>query len=298
MEKTNPSNSGGDGRLRLDVSAFDRVVSLVIALLVMIGSAVVCLLIIWLSSNLFEYVEPVPVKLMNLGGGGIDGVAGESLQLDASDLDEISEETDLLEPELQETMDMVLDLAMLTADIDNPIFNEDLESHGSRSSQGTGKTRGLGEGTGDGGQGPIWEMQYDDSTLAVYARQLDFFGIELAVVGGAKDGIEYASGFSNAKPSRRSGTRDQEIKREKQRTYFTHRSGTVEKYDLQLLARAGIKTKDKIILQYYTDDAERQLLLLQRDYRRLEQPDILKTVFGIRRDGAGFKLFVVDQIRR
>jgi hypothetical protein len=139
-------------------------------------------------------------------------------------------------------------------------------------------------------------MQYDESTLALYVQQLDFFGIELAVIGGERDRIEYASGFTQAKPTVRIGRRDEEINAG--RTYFTHRSGTVQEYDQQLLARAGINTAGKLILQYYPDGVTKQLLALEQQYRALEPARIYKTVFGIRRSGNQFSFAVVDQVRR
>jgi hypothetical protein len=141
-------------------------------------------------------------------------------------------------------------------------------------------------------------MQYDESTLAVYSQQLDAFGIELAVVGGSKDQIEYASNFSQGQVRRRTGTRDAEL--QALRTYFTHRSGTVQRYDQQLLTRAGINWQGtgRIILQYYPKAAEDQLLVLQQQFRGLPQEAILKTVFGVRRKGSGFEFYVVDQVRR
>jgi hypothetical protein len=194
-------------------------------------------------------------------------------------------------------MAMVVDaVAKKMVDLDQPALTEDLESGGTGGSAGNSRNRGLGNGEGTGGGGPSWEMQYDESTLAAYSQQLDFFGIELAVIGGDRDRIDYASGFTRATPIRRSGTRDEEMKN--RRTYFTHRSGTVQKYDQQLLARAGINPAKKIILQYYPKRAEDQLLILQQQYRKLNQEQILKTIFGVRRRGNGFEFYVVDQVRR
>src|SRR5205814_1607504 len=102
-----------------------------------------------------------------------------------------------------------------------------------------------------------------------------------AVVGGSKDQIDYASGFSKGEPSRRTGTRDREQSLNSPRTYFTHTSGTVEKYDRQLLTKAGINPEGfgRIILQYYPKAAEDQLLIAQQQYRGLDQKAIKKTVF-------------------
>lgn len=279
----------------------DRASSFILAMLVLVGGLVVALLFIWFSMAIQRPQITVPVKLDPGPGGDPAGVRGEVLHVEGPEREEISKETDVVEPEVQEIMAMVTDaLAKQIADPDNPIFTQDLDSGGPEGGhKGNSNRPGFGYGGGPGGGGPVWEMRYDESTLAVYSQQLDFFKIELAVVGGSKDRIEYARGFSGGgQPTVRSGTRDQEL--QLRRTYFTHRSGTVQRYDQQLLSRAGINWQGpgKILLQYYPKEAEDKLLILQQQYRGLDQEAILKTVFGVRRQGAGFDFYVVDQVRR
>jgi hypothetical protein len=283
---------------QLKTTSYDRASSWVISLLIMVGGLVIALLAIWLSRKLYDVPVTVQVRLAPGGGGVPDGVPGDVLHVDGPQRQEIGEETDLIEPKVQEVMAMVVDaVARKVADLDNPIFTESDAGSGG-GNPGNSRKRGYGFGGGPGGGGPVWEMQYDERTLAVYAQQLDFFGIELAAVGGDKDRIEYASGFTAGSPTRRSGTRDEEMKRDPLRTYFTHRSGTVQKYDQQLLAKAGINTTRKIILQYYTEAQEQVLLRLQQQFRGLEQEQIAKTVFAVRPRGNGFEFYVVDQVRR
>jgi hypothetical protein len=270
-------------------------------MLILAGGLVLALLFIWFSMAISRPpAVVVPVKLDPGPGGDPLGKPGDVLHVEGPERDEISKETDVVEPELQETMAMVTDaLAKQVADIDNPLYSEDLDTGGpGGGNQGNSSKAGFGRDGGPGGGGPTWEMRYDESTLAAYSLQLDAFGVELAVVGGSKDQIEYASGFSQGQPRRRVGTRDQEARL--RRTYFTHRSGTVQKYDQQLLTRAGInwQAPGKIILQYYTKAAEDQLLIVQERHQGLKQEVILKTVFGVRGRGNGFEFFIVDQVRR
>jgi hypothetical protein len=297
QDKAKPSSAP----TQLRESAADRVSSFIVSMLILIGGLVAVLLFIWFSMAISRPPPVVvPVKLDPGSGGDPLGVPGEVLHIEGPERDEISKETDVVEPALEETMAMVTDaLAKQVADLDNPIYTEDLVSGGPEGGhKGNSSRAGYGFGGGPGGGGPTWEMQYDESTLAIYTQQLDAFGIELAVVGGNKDQIEYASGFSQGQPRRRTGTRDQEMRA--RRTYFTHRSGTIQKYDQQLLTRAGInwQAQGKIILQYYPKVAEDRLLVLQEQFRGLKQESILKTIFGARARGNGFEFFVVDQIRR
>ncbi len=286
---------------QLRESAADRVSSFIMAMLVLVGGLVVALLFIWFSLAIQRppALTP-PIKLDPGPGGDPAGVRGEVLHVEGPEREEISKESDAVEPELPQVMAMVTDaLAKQIADPDDPIFTQDIDSGGPGGGhKGNSNRPGFGYGGGPGGGGPTWEMQYDESTLAIYTQQLDSFKIELAVVGGSKDQIEYASGFAQGQASRRGGTRDQEL--QARRTYFTHRSGTVQKYDQQLLTRAGVNWQGpgKVLLQYYPKPAEDQLLILQEQYRGLKQEAISKTVFGVRHKGNDFEFYVVDQIRR
>jgi hypothetical protein len=299
-QATKPSNKTAAAPSELRESNADRASGFILAMLILVGGLVVALLFIWFSMAIQRPPVISPAVRLDPGPGGDPlGVRGETLHVEGPEREEISKETDAVEPEVQEVMAMVTDaLAKQVADVDNPLFTDDLDSGPAGGHKGNSRKRGFGFGGGPGGGGAVWEMQYDESTLAIYSQQLDFFKIELAVVGGSKDRIEYASNFGQGQARRRSGTRDEELKT--RRTYFTHRSGTVQRYDQQLLTRSGISWQGpgKIILQYYPPEAEQQLLALQQQFRNLEQEVIAKTVFGVRRKGSGFEFYVVDQVRR
>src|SRR5687768_14911967 len=135
----------------LKLAAYDRVASLLIALLVLIGLGVICLLAVWLSLKFSVTQKAIPVILDNVGGGREDGVLGESLEIDSPDPEQIAKETDIVEPQIQETVATVLDaVANIQADLDDPQITEQLETGGKGSSKGTGTQVGLGSGGGPG----------------------------------------------------------------------------------------------------------------------------------------------------
>jgi hypothetical protein len=122
-----------------------------------------------------------------------------------------------------------------------------------------------------------WEMLFDEGISAdEYARQLDFFGIELAAVG--KDGkIQYAARLSERKPERSLGTKETE-----KRTSIGWKRGTLSGVDRKLLAKAGIHTEGKQLLHYYPLTAERQLVRIEYEFAKVPLDDIKRTRFGIR----------------
>lgn len=279
----------------LKVSAYDRVASLVLALVILLGAAVACLLMIWLTNQIFASQKSVPVVFENIGGGVEEGVAGESMELDSPDPTEIAQESELTEPQLQESLPVIeAVVASQLAELADPALTEDLESGGGGSMHGDGRQPGLGAGAGEAGipRAQRWQVYFaEGSTLEDYAAQLDFFKIELGVVRPGSP-VEYASNLSNPKPDRRQGPRNAE-----QRLLFIWREGGLVDADRQLMQRAGINTAGGDIVQLFPPQVENQLAALEKAYRGLEPGQIRRTQFGVRGTGRGYEFFVMRQTR-
>lgn len=138
-----------------------------------------------------------------------------------------------------------------------------------------------------------WRMHFPEGlTEGPYARQLDGAGIELGVLLG--DGqIEYASSVSEDKPQRRTGTAADEP-----RFYMTWARGDLVKADRSLLAKAGIKADGKIVLHFYTPEAEKKLLELELAHAQRAATEVELTRFGIKRGLRNFEFYVVEQVAR
>src|SRR6185437_12011031 len=68
----------------LRLSAYDRVASLLLALLVVAGAVVLCLLAIWLGMHgLFPLYKSVPINLIQPEGAGEQADNGEELRLES-----------------------------------------------------------------------------------------------------------------------------------------------------------------------------------------------------------------------
>jgi hypothetical protein len=269
------------------------VASLLLALLILCGVSVFCLLIVWFTSRVFSHPPAIPVELADVGGGRPEGTIGESLSIEAPSTEEIGRESDLPEPQIQNTLSMVTDaVAVRQADLDDPALSENYESGGYGGSKGDARRVGKGVGSGEPGipRPQRWEIIFQEgATLQTYARQLDFFKIELGVIGGSTQ-VQYALNFTKPQPDRRSGRAGDE-----KRLYMSWRSGTLQQADQELLARAGVATENKIVVQFFPADVENRLAELEQRFANRRQSEIRKTRFGVRSVGNGFEFHVIDQ---
>ena len=276
----------------LRVSAYDRVVSMVYAMLLIVGVLVFVLFVTWLGLKVFTPYRSVPIKIADVGGGVENGVVGESMQLDSPDPSDVPQVSELQESQLEQTLATVTTaVSRIEARLDNPALDTGEASGGARST-GTG-TR-LGRGSGDGPTGfprsQRWEIRLGSgSALAEYARQLDHFGIELGAVGFGGN-VEYGSRFSTGAPRKRVGERAAE-----DRVYFSWRNGTRIESDRQLMASVGIETEGKIVVQFYPADVENMLAQLEVSYANRQPSEIRRTIFGVRPDGGGYQFYVIEQ---
>jgi hypothetical protein len=138
-----------------------------------------------------------------------------------------------------------------------------------------------------------WELHFDKGTAREpYARQLDFFGIELAVVL-PENKLLYVGKFTKGKPETRSGAADRET-----RCYLTWSEGDLSRADADLLFRAGVSTADRVILEILPVAVEDKLAALEKAYAGDEIDNVRKTRFGIRAAGDGYEFYVVQQSLR
>jgi len=257
---------------------------MLLSLLVLVGATVLTMLILWLTSRIFARQVAVPVIMEQIGEGG--GALGESMEMEAPSL----EETDLEQPELTDTLSAVTDaIAAQAALLENPALYAEIRQKGG----GSGEGRLAGSGGGRPGRPRHWEVRFiEGNTLETYARQLDFFRIELAVLMPGNK-VEYAYNLTKAKPDRRTGPADQE-----NRYYLTWRRGGLQAADRELLSRAGISAGGRLVLKFLPPELEGQLVALERARAGDRVDRIRATYFGILPEGQGYRFYVADQTYR
>jgi len=251
---------------------------MLLALVSLLGVVVTILLLVWLTSQIFLSQAAVPVELIELGTG--EGTLGGSMELEGM----LDEDIELQEPAAQETLAAVADaVAANEALLDDPSLS-DSENRGRG---GGGRGLGTGDETGSG-VARRWEVFFEGNSLAVYAEQLDSFGIELGVLMPGNQ-VAYAMNLSKLKPDTRTGPADDE-----KRYYLTWRDGELQEADRALLSQAGIESQGRILLKFLPPAVEATLQDLEKKHKGSEPDRTRKTRFGIRPQGDGFAFFVID----
>jgi len=282
----------------MQVSLYDRVSSMLLALLLTSGVVAVVLFILWLGNTVLlpqTAAETEIIEVSEDGEGGGDGRAAGGSQLDTpSDEPFVGKD--------KETTDLQQDLSVLgsavaskAAELDDPELVAPTR-HGSFGSGGGiyggfGDGRGLGHGPGKPGWPRHWEVMFSKATLDVYARQLDFFGIELGILQ-PDNKIIYAYNLAKPKPDTKIIANPAVNER---RYYLTWRNGEMQQADRDLFAKAGVEVGDRLILKFLPQKIELELMGLEKAFNNLTPKDIKKTRFGVQVDGSGFKFYVLEQ---
>jgi hypothetical protein len=136
-----------------------------------------------------------------------------------------------------------------------------------------------------------WELVFDDdTTYDEYAKQLDFFKIEIGAV--SKNGrIEYVTKVSEPRPEKRVGKQETDY-----RWRIAWKKGNLHVADRKLLAKAGVRCGDKELLHFFPIEVQARMAALERAYKQRAAQDIRRTRFQILPEtNGGYKLVVVAQ---
>jgi hypothetical protein len=291
----------------LGESTYDRVTSLLMA--VVLGAILVVgwLALVYASNQAYASRVTSPLQIIEVGGGGgsPDGTPGSTEKVDVAGADAATaasnnqeEAGDFEEPSVEQTpgamMDTVSEASQSLAEVDlgatmptgGPVAG------GKRASKlGTGGP-GLGFGPGDGGvaREQRWSIVYTPGqTIDQYARQLDALGVEMAVVASAEQ-LLYISHFSNPLPTKRHGTG-----RSDHRLYFLWQGRGRKPSDIELFKRAGVEIGDENVFQFYSPEAERRLAELEVRYKGRSPGEIRITRFQVVAKGSSYDFAVVAQ---
>lgn len=274
-------------RYDLRVNTYDRVSSLLVALLFIVGATVVGLIIVYFARRLIDAQVAIPITPVSAGRPA-DAAMGLKRDLEPPGIEEIPE---LIEPKLQDTLSA---LSVAVTAKTALLSDEDIDSeHEMGHGRGYGDNRRSGYGDGVGYDEPRREIRFEPDNLQHYARFLDFFGIELGVLG-RDNNVYYASGFSREKPTIRVGQPAQE-----QRLYMNPADNQFAALDRQLAAMAGIADKGEIILQFYPPQTQSILFALEQKRAGDRTPEQIRhTVFRVLPKGDRFEFTVEEQSYR
>lgn len=248
--------------------------------------------LIWLSSRMTWKRPPVAVQVLDdVGGGGRGDTMTPGEQLEEFD-EPITDDIPSDEPPAENSLEAISSIVMQT-----PELTLDVSTGG----QGRGQGTGMGDGRGPGPGGPgtsdgipaweRWEVQMSATNLDAYARQLDFFGVELGVAGGGDPNVHYISNLSSPNPTVRTGS-----PKDERRLRFLHRSGELREADRSLATKAGVDPTGRVVFQFHTPQTYQTLLTLENAKmagRRIAE--VRKTIFGVREVNGRYEFYVLSQ---
>jgi hypothetical protein len=296
-------------RNQLRISSYDRVSSWLLALLVITGVTVGCLVAIYLSETWASREVIVPVMPVSTGGGGTGGSpdsmgTGEDFEQPGN-----AEVAELVEPQLQDTLAAVesavnIKSALVSDEtIDLGIEPTEGASEGDKrrpgfgGGSGGGAGGGIGSGFGKGRGGPPEpqrEIRFEPADLNEYARWLDFFKIELGVLNPDENKVYYVYNLSQPRPSVRVGD-----PKDEQRLHMNPTNSEFAALDRKLAQVAGIADKGQIILHFYPPAAQAILYSLEQQRAAPRKPpEIRRTVFRVKPAGDRFEFSVEEQFYR
>ena len=306
MSATLLPSSAASSLIRTE-SRYDRVTSFLMA--VILGAFLVFgwLSVIAATTSAYQSRSTPPVRVIEVSGGGggtpegkvgsteaIDVPGGEVADMASNNQDDATPfEQPAVENRPAAMLDSVVDAGENQAEVDvtNATPSGGKVASGQRRSKVGSGGPGFGFGPGDGGvrREDRWTILYKTGATAdEYARQLDFFKVELAII--EENHLVYVSNFAASNPTRRIG-----IPADDKRLYFVWRGQGRKESDLALLAKAGLNVGEGLIFQFYSAAVEQILSQLEVKFKGRQPAEIRSTRFDVVGDGSSYTFEVLSQ---
>lgn len=281
------------------VTRFDSVRALLFALLIGVIVTTLTGLALYVMLKPRPEVSYVPIELPDATGGFEDGDTADTpdVQNEAPPLPDatpVEVETEILE--LQESLDILVDVSTEAASMLPEQIGDAPDDAGPLGSSNGEGGRPLGVGGGDTGGVPRekrWLVRFGENVpIDEYAKQLDFFRIELGVI--TPDGkLVFANKLAAAVPTTREVTSGDGEKR----LYFQWQGGPRRVADRKLFEKAGVNPGRSPILHFYPKDVENQLAQLEYlASNKVEVTRIRRTIFDVLATRGGYKFEVAKVV--
>lgn len=273
------------------VSLYDRVSSLLTAALVILGSVVTFLFLIWLTS-VIKFDRQAPVMFFEeqpAGDEKPEGVAEDELEPG------VEEFFDVETPQLADALEAVTN-ALSTVQANNEFRDGDAPQMGK--GRGLGSKDG-GDGTGKGDVIPEhkrWKIEYQANDINKYAAQLSYFKIDLGAVNKLNNDIFRMvdpGGVGQIVPSDRT--------KEKKSVYFAHERVQLQRWDETLFKRKGVDMSQSFSVQFYPEETKKLIRQVEGQYLMSNQRqlrEVQNTFLKVVAKGNGFEFQVTKQVYR
>ncbi|MEZ6125894.1 MAG: hypothetical protein R3C49_22430 [Planctomycetaceae bacterium] len=294
----NQANRRVIGRIpRMSETKYDVTVSAELAVLLILGLVALLLVAVWAiqetsMSTLSPPPNPLGKTVVEESAETEPPSAGVSSVLDTSDDTAVSN--------VQSAAILSLSSELLLADVAQHAAFVELSGVEEQEGQPNGAVQGTGKRplgivpSREDRREQRWQVQFSDpDDIRKYARQLDFFGIELACA--FPDGrIYYVRSLSDSPQVRLESTDNHD-----DRLFLVWEGGDRVQADIRLLTQAGVPWReDGRILHFYEAETEQMLADLELASGNQPPERIRKTVFQVRSAGTGFEFVVTGQMLR
>jgi hypothetical protein len=275
---------------------YDRCSSFMMATVMALIVGVVLIIAYYLSVRKPTDTSLVPLEYIEDPGGFDDGSPDETLNVESPEdpipnASPVEEQMD--EEMIEETLESVVELAdRATQQVQQVMATDALTGGTPGSAVGTGG-RPLGDGPGTGGlsREQRWFIRFaNEGSVDDYAKQLDFFGIELGALFVNRGELIYLSNLASATPSKRVVTTGGD-----QRLYMNWQGGTRREADAKLFERAGVDVTGGVVLHFYPKRTEELLARLEMAYANRPVKEIRRTYFVVVPQGSGYTFAISQQ---
>ena len=278
----------------LRTTSYDRSSAALLATLIGLLLTTAVITTLYIATRPAAPPKLVPIEIPDEAtGGSEDGEPDSTLQVEselAPQPDAAPVEQDSDQIELQETLEVITELADVAAEMVPEQTGQSAVNTGiAGTAVGTGAAALGAGGSGNGGvpRSQRWLVNFSDgASLDEYARQLDFFGIELGVI--KSDGtLVFASNLAGTPKSRVVTDGSQE-----KRLYMSWQGGPRKLADQKLFAKAGVNAEGRPILHFYPKNTENMLALLEKEASNRDVLQVRRTYFDAIETGRGYEFRV------
>ena len=278
----------------LQVNTYDRTATMILALLVMAGTAVFCLSMIFFANKFESKVQAialVPVEATSPGGNqgyGTDpGPPG------------IADAPELSEPGLQDMLAAVASPDALSAAVVSDAVLSDKTIRAAGDEAGRGEGLGDARQAGPGGDGVVervprwerWKIRFEPASAGDFAKWLDQFKIRIGVLG-RDNKVHIAWNFAAGAP---------QVEHVEPKTYNAWgqtlpADGPMPALTQQLARQANVMQFGRIALLFYPFEVEALLYTLEKERNKSGDANkIRETVFTVVQAAGEYKFQVIDQ---
>ena len=276
-------------QIETKVSSYDAVNAFLISSIVVIGTLVSILFMIWLTMIWNQEPElklTLIVDPSEIGNEKPEGFADDIHEPGVEEFPEVDT------PQLADALEALTDaVSSVRANRETRDGDSDVMGKGG----GFGSREG-GPGNGNSGIVPEhkrWKIEYNTPDINKYARQLSFFKIDIGVISNLSNDV-----VRLRDPGGSGQVINTTRKDENKSLFFIHEKRQLRRWDERMTRDRSIDLEGRFTVQFYADTTRailRQVeaTYLQKDGKELK--DVRKTGFKIVEAGSGFN-FVVSSV--